>query len=1484
MVNIWKQSLRGKRFSFILGRSRRRPRRRQSRIYFGRTSAIECLENRTLLAATMLAFAQQPSTGTAGQGLANIKIDVEDSTGAVVKMDTSTVTISVATGPGGFASGSTTSVAAVKGVATFNNLTLDTAGTYTLTVTDGTLTGATSTNIVVSAAGASQLAFQKVPTTGTAGQAVTPAVTVAVEDAFGNVVTTNTSNVKIAIASGPGGLTTGSTTRVAAVNGVATFNNLVLDTAGAYTLQATDNSLTAATSSTLTINPGASTQLAYAQIPTTGTAGHALSPAVQVAVEDAFGNVVTSDTSTVVVAVATGPGGFTGSTTSVAAIAGVATFNNLVLDTSGTYTLTSTDGSLTSITSSNVVVAAATGSQLVYQLAPTTGTAGQALSPSLKVAVEDAFGNLATTDTSTVTIGVASGPGGFTGSTTSMAVAGGVAAFSNLLLDTAGTYTLTATDGTLTSATSGSIVISAASASQLAYQQIVTTGTAGQALAPAITVAIEDAFGNVVPTNSSNVKIAVAGGPGGFTGSTTNVAAVNGVATFNNLVLNTAGSYTLQATDGSLTPVTSGNITVSAAAATQLVYEQAPTPVTAGQAFAPAVQVAVEDVFGNVVASDTSTVTIAVATGPGGFIGGSTTNVAAVAGVATFNDLILGTAGNYTLSATDGALTSVTSGRFAVSVAPASELVYTRSVSTGTAGQALSPSLTVAVEDAFGNLISTDTSTVTIAVASGPGGFDGTSTTSATAVSGIATFNNLLLDTAGTYTLTVTDGTLTSATSSNIVVSAATASQLLYQQIVTTGTAGQTLAPSVTVAVEDAFGNVVTTDTSTIKIAVASGPDGFDNNSTTRVAAVNGVATFNNLIIDTAGTYTLQVTDGSLTAATSGNITIDPADASQLVYEQAPTPVTAGQTIAPAVQVAVEDAFGNVITSDTSTVTIAVASGPGGFTAGSTASVAAVAGVATFDSLVLDTSGNYSLTATDGALASVTSNKFAVSTAPASQLVYTRSATTGTAGQTLRPTFRVSVEDALGNVVTSDTSTITIAVESGPGDFDAASTTSVATTNGVAKFTNLILDTAGTYTLIAGNGTLPSSVSAEIVVSSAAASQLVLEQAPTTGIAGQALTPSVTVAVEDAFGNLATANTSTVKIAVATGPGGFDKAATTSVPVTGGIATFSNLILDTPGNYTLSLSDGKLTGATTGTIAVGSGVASQLVLQQSPTSGTAGQALTPSITVAVEDAVGNVLTSDSSTVTVSIANGPGGFDAGSTISVTAVNGIATFSNLVLDTAGSYTLSLSDGTLTGATTGAITIVPASATQLVLQQSPTSGTAGQALSPSLTVAVEDSFGNVVTGDTSTMTVTVATGPAGFAAGSTTSVAAVGGVATFSKLVLDTVGSYTLSVSDGGLTGATTGSITISPTSASQLVFEQSPTTGTAGQAPAPRAHLGPRRRFRERGHWRHLDLDGDGCHWSSRFRGSQHDHRDGDERSGDLQQSGPGHCGQLHALRQ
>jgi hypothetical protein len=451
----------------------------------------------------------------------------------------------------------------VNGVATFSNLILDTMGSYTLSLSDGALTGETTGSITIRPASASTLVLQQSPSSGTAGQALA-AIKVAVEDSFGNIITSDASSVSVSVATGPGGFAIGSTTSVAAMNGVSTFNNLVFDTAGSYKLSLSDGALSGTTTGSIAINATVASQLALQQSPSGGVAGQALG-AVKVAVEDAFGNVVTSDTSSVTVAVLTGPAGFAlGSTTSVAAVNGVATLSNLVFDATGSYTLSLSDGALTGVSTGSITISPAVASQLLIQQSPTSGTAGHALSPSVTVAVEDAFGNVITNDASTVTVAVATGPGGFTSaSTTNVAAVNGVATFSNLLLDTAGTYTLTVTDGTLTSETSGNVVVGAATASQLAYQQTPTTGSTGQPLSPAVTVAVEDAFGNVVTSNTSSITIAVASGPGGLAaGSTTSVSAASGVATFSNLILTTSGTYTLSVTDGALTGVTSANITV----------------------------------------------------------------------------------------------------------------------------------------------------------------------------------------------------------------------------------------------------------------------------------------------------------------------------------------------------------------------------------------------------------------------------------------------------------------------------------------------------------------------------------------------------------------------------------------------------------------------------------------------------------------------------------------------------------------------------------------------------------------------------------------------------------------------------------------------------------------------------------------------------------------------------------------------------------
>ena len=87
----------------------------------------------------------------------------------------------------------------------------------------------------------------------------------------------------------------------------------------------------------------------------------------------------------------------------------------------------------------------------------------------------------------------------------------------------------------------------------------------GQPISPAITVAVVDAKGNTVTTNNTQlVTLAIASGPAGakLLGTTT-VRAVNGVADFTNLTLSLAGTYTLTATGGALTPDFSNVFTIA---------------------------------------------------------------------------------------------------------------------------------------------------------------------------------------------------------------------------------------------------------------------------------------------------------------------------------------------------------------------------------------------------------------------------------------------------------------------------------------------------------------------------------------------------------------------------------------------------------------------------------------------------------------------------------------------------------------------------------------------------------------------------------------------------------------------------------------------------------------------------------------------------------------------------------------------------------
>jgi hypothetical protein len=98
---------------------------------------------------------------------------------------------------------------------------------------------------------------------------------------------------------------------------------------------------------------------------------------------------------------------------------------------------------------------------LAFTVQPSGGHAGGSVTPTIQVAAQDASGNADTTYTNTVVMAIGTNPAaGTLGGTTVVVPIRGVATFSNLVISPAGTgYTLAATSGTLTGATSAAFNI-----------------------------------------------------------------------------------------------------------------------------------------------------------------------------------------------------------------------------------------------------------------------------------------------------------------------------------------------------------------------------------------------------------------------------------------------------------------------------------------------------------------------------------------------------------------------------------------------------------------------------------------------------------------------------------------------------------------------------------------------------------------------------------------------------------------------------------------------------------------------------------------------------------------------------------------------------------------------------------------------------------------------------------------------------------------
>ena len=1410
----------------IVGRPLR-SRTRRALLYVALLAA--CRSDTTGPGATQLVFNAQPSSVTAGVTITPpVKVTALDANGNTVTRFTGSVTIVIGTNPSGGTLSGTTSVAAISGVATFPNLSINKSGAgYTFRATSEGLTSSPSATIAVTPAAATQLAFTVQPSNTGAGATIAPAVQVTARDAFGNLATSYAGVVSLAIATNPSGGTLSGATSQSVTAGVAGFGGLSINKAGiGYTLAAISGPLTAATSTGFTITAGSVSASQSTLTATAGsiTAGSVVST-ITVTAKDAIGNPIQGAT---VVLLSSGTGNILSQPGSTTDANGVA---------SGTLSSTVAESKIVSAVVSGVglnqtavvTVTPAAASALDFTGQPSTVGAGVTITPAVQVTAHDQFGNTATSYTSLVTVELGTNPGGgiLTGTAT-QAAAAGVATFSDLSIDKAGTgYTLTASGVGLGASSSNpfSITVGGVSASQSRVSAVPTGISASNGSSTStITVVAKDSFGNPIPGATAVLSATGLGNTLIQPVGTTNAS---GVAT-GTLSSTMAEPKTVSATIDGVGITQTVAVLVNPAAASALVFTSQPPSTGAGATITPAVEVTAQDQFGNTVTGFATSVIVAIGTNPSGGTLTGTISRPAVSGVASFTDLSIDKAGaGYTLTATSGSLNQ-TSSVFDISAGGADHLAISVPPSNTTAGASITPSIEVEIRDQFDNLVSGATNSVTLAIAANPGGGTLSGITTRNSLGGVATFSGLSINKAGSgYTLRASASGLTPDTSGAFTVAPGAASELAITVAPSGTMAGAAITPAVAVEILDALGNRVTTAANSVTIGILDNPGSGTLSGTTVVDAVSGVATFSTLSIDKVGSgYTLRATSTGLTAVTSGSFDITAGLADHLAFSVHPSHTSATQAITPAVRVEIRDQFDNLVTGATTSVTAAIANNPGGGSLSGTTTRAAVAGVATFSGLSIDKAGTgYTLGATASGLNGDTSSAFNITVGGAIKLAFFVQPANATGGATIAPPVQAEIQDAGGNRVTGATNSVTLAIGVNPGPGAALSGTNpVSAVNGLATFSTLSIDSAGTgYTLVATSGGLTQATSNTFNITVGAAAKLGFVQQPTSTSGGATISPPITVEVQDAGGNRIGTATNLIGIAILNNPGSGTLTGDNSNNAVSGLATFNTLSINNAGTgYTLQATATGLTSATSSAFNITVGGAAKLGFVQQPTQTSGGATISPAVTVEVQDAGGNRVLGATNSVTLAIGVNPGpGAALSGTNPVSAVNGLATFSTLSIDSAGTgYTLVATSGGLTQATSNTFNITVGAAAKLGFVQQPTSTSGGATISPPITVEVQDAGGNRIGTATNLIGIAILNNPGSGTLTGDNSNNAVSGLATFDDLSIDLAGNgYTLRATTSGLTGVTSNAFNIIVGPPAKLVYLQQPTSATAGTTIAP-----------------------------------------------------------------
>jgi hypothetical protein len=316
-------------------------------------------------AAVKLAFTTQPVGSEAGSDfITQPVVAAVDANGNVVTRARELVVLTVTSSPGSKTPTlyGGTSVTLENGVVNFKGLSMDKAGSYTLTATGSGLAPAVSDHFKITPSTGAKIFFSTSVVGGPAGSLFSTQPVVTVVDSYGNIATGSSAEVSLNLildpnpleASFEAGAVLSGVTKVKAVNGIVNYKGLSVNKVGNFALGATTSGMASAFSDYFNITPGAAAKLSFSTQPVNSAAGSPLTvnpPAIAVRVQDIYDNIVTKSTAEVSISITpnTGTiGALLSGVTTVKVQYGIAGFEGLSIDKEGAdYTLTASSSGLT---------------------------------------------------------------------------------------------------------------------------------------------------------------------------------------------------------------------------------------------------------------------------------------------------------------------------------------------------------------------------------------------------------------------------------------------------------------------------------------------------------------------------------------------------------------------------------------------------------------------------------------------------------------------------------------------------------------------------------------------------------------------------------------------------------------------------------------------------------------------------------------------------------------------------------------------------------------------------------------------------------------------------------------------------------------------------------------------------------------------------------------------------------------------------------